>query len=491
MRLNVLRLSFLSFCVSPFPHVLPPPIYVATILLFSYIPLVILKKIKKGFIVVLFELQFKVFNKYSEVNMLLITKIRILFIVMFLLSIKLSAQWKEYESGTDETLNFIVFVDSLNGWITGYNSTLLRTNDGGNNWSKIEISDSFKNFWKIQFVDDQTGYILANKNAFLKTTDGGENWNYIEINIGYDIWDFDFISANKGWIVGGEDWLQDQNIDTSFIASTNDGGLNWSLQYEDKGFNIHGITFYDSSFGVAFGSFHFDAYEGTNYFISENGGDDWEWRSKGIKQIYELAIIQPEIIHYGFEYSIDSCRSWIGEWDPTYWSRSITDLYLDANNTLYLLNGGSGDGGVVSYRKDYEIEWKEIITPDIFPKAIGSNKTGVIWCIGNEGEIFSYNTLITSVKNNNNKQFTLSLNQNYPNPFNSSTKISYSLPRAGRVRVSIFNLIGEQKDVLINQFQNAGIHNLHYNSKKISSGVYLVRLEFEKRVAYKKIIVLK
>lgn len=421
--------------------------------------------------------------------MLLTTKIRILFIILFIFSIKLSAQWKEYESGTDETLNFIEFTDSLNGWITGFNAILLSTVDGGNNWNLIELIDSIEYLGKIQFVDTHNGYIHANKNSFLKTTDGGESWDYIKTNIGYDIWDFYFISANKGWIVGGEDWLQDQYTDTSFIASTNDGGLNWSFQYEDKGFNIHGINFYDSSYGVAFGSFHFDALEGTNYFISENGGSDWEWRSKGIEQIYELAIIRPDMIHYGFDYSIDSCKSWIRDTD--YLDRNITDLYLDANNTLYLLNGGYEVGGFISYREQNNLEWKEISKPNFFTKAIGSNKTGVIWCIGNEGEVFSYNTLITNVGTNDSKQFILSLNQNYPNPFNSSTNISYSIPRAGRVRVSIFNLIGEQKDILINQFQNAGIHNLHYNSQNISSGIYFVRLELEKRVVYKKIIVLK
>ena len=68
------------------------------------------------------------------------------------------------------------------------------------------------------------------------------------------------------------------------------------------------------------------------------------------------------------------------------------------------------------------------------------------------------------------------LEQNYPNPFNPSTTISYQLPHASKVNLGIYNLLGQQVAMLINQIQDAGSHEIEWNAKNLASGMYIYQL---------------
>ena len=74
------------------------------------------------------------------------------------------------------------------------------------------------------------------------------------------------------------------------------------------------------------------------------------------------------------------------------------------------------------------------------------------------------------------------LEQNYPNPFNSSTVIGFTLPEAGEIDLTIFNLLGQKICTLEHGMYRAGTYQLHWNGrddagKEIASGVYLFRLQ--------------
>jgi hypothetical protein len=69
------------------------------------------------------------------------------------------------------------------------------------------------------------------------------------------------------------------------------------------------------------------------------------------------------------------------------------------------------------------------------------------------------------------------LNQNYPNPFNPSTAISFSIPKATNVSLTIFNQIGEKVDELVNKNLEAGSYNYTWNASEQSSGIYFYELK--------------
>jgi hypothetical protein len=68
------------------------------------------------------------------------------------------------------------------------------------------------------------------------------------------------------------------------------------------------------------------------------------------------------------------------------------------------------------------------------------------------------------------------LDQNYPNPFNPDTKIPYTLRSNGWVRLSVYNLLGQEVAVLVDGIQNQGLHEAVFSGTGLSSGTYFYRL---------------
>jgi hypothetical protein len=74
------------------------------------------------------------------------------------------------------------------------------------------------------------------------------------------------------------------------------------------------------------------------------------------------------------------------------------------------------------------------------------------------------------------------LMQNYPNPFNPTTTLSYALPKAAHVSLTIYNILGQQVVTLKDEIQGVGYHEVVWNGKnefgaQVASGVYFYRLE--------------
>jgi hypothetical protein len=69
------------------------------------------------------------------------------------------------------------------------------------------------------------------------------------------------------------------------------------------------------------------------------------------------------------------------------------------------------------------------------------------------------------------------LEQNYPNPFNPTTAIRYQLPVAGKVRLTVYNLLGLELATLVNGVQDAGTHIATWNAPALASGMYFYKIE--------------
>jgi arabinogalactan endo-1,4-beta-galactosidase len=88
------------------------------------------------------------------------------------------------------------------------------------------------------------------------------------------------------------------------------------------------------------------------------------------------------------------------------------------------------------------------------------------------------------------------LHQNYPNPFNPSTIINYDLLLQTNVKLIVYNSLGKEINVLINETENAGKHFIEWNGRDsnkniLPSGIYLIKLITEKKSASIKAILLK
>lgn len=84
-----------------------------------------------------------------------------------------------------------------------------------------------------------------------------------------------------------------------------------------------------------------------------------------------------------------------------------------------------------------------------------------------------------------------SLFQNYPNPFNPSTNIRYQISNSKFVSLKVFDILGKEIEILVNEKQSPGTYEVNWNASQYPSGVYFYRLETEGFTDTKKMILLK
>jgi hypothetical protein len=83
------------------------------------------------------------------------------------------------------------------------------------------------------------------------------------------------------------------------------------------------------------------------------------------------------------------------------------------------------------------------------------------------------------------------LSANYPNPFNPSTTIGFDLPEAAKVRLAVYDMLGREVALLADEERPAGQHSVRFDAGRLSSGMYIYRLQAGSFTQTKKLMLLK
>jgi hypothetical protein len=98
----------------------------------------------------------------------------------------------------------------------------------------------------------------------------------------------------------------------------------------------------------------------------------------------------------------------------------------------------------------------------------------------------------TAVENSGNKPLQFELKQNYPNPFNPTTKIEFTIPQSGKVKLAVYDILGRNISTLVNsRDMKAGHHSVMFNASSLASGVYFYQIKTENHIMTKKMMLLK
>jgi len=312
-------------------------------------------------------------------------------------------------------------------FFSGNYGKILRTVDGGQNWVTL-YSDTTRQFWGLWFVNSLTGFVAGSYGTIMKTTNRGNNWVILTTNIQNALDGIYFVNENTGYVAGA-----------NVVLKTTNAGVNWTNKY---GIFISG---FESAKAVYFSD------ENTGYYCTNtsncrivkttDGGDNWALihSNEGIGAGWDMSFIN----------------------DMTGYVCTGSGKILkttDAGNTWEIQNTPLTENL-------YAIHFPSMLTGYV------ASWSGKILKTTNGGATFIHNS-----SNENPNKFELF--QNYPNPFNPTTKIRFSLPHGGIVRLKVYNSLGQEVSELISEQMSRGIYEVEFDGSDLNSGVYFYRLRY-------------
>jgi len=117
--------------------------------------------------------------------------------------------------------------------------------------------------------------------------------------------------------------------------------------------------------------------------------------------------------------------------------------------------------------------------------------TGQGWHV-DDIKLYTYcQDIINSVGNIEQTPTKYSLEQNYPNPFNPVTRINYSIAKQGPVKIAVYDILGREVTVLVNEVKTPGFYSVDFNSTGLSSGMYFYKMESGAFTDTKKLMLIK
>jgi len=110
-------------------------------------------------------------------------------------------------------------------------------------------------------------------------------------------------------------------------------------------------------------------------------------------------------------------------------------------------------------------------------------------------DVFTFRTIASDILNVEEKvgmsPGMFEIYQNYPNPFNPSTKVGFYIPKSGKVNVSVYNVLGQKIDTLIDERQKQGYHSVNFNGSGLASGMYFYVIRFNGQFQSKRMLLIK
>ncbi len=331
---------------------------------------------------------------------------------------------------------YMSFPNQNTGYATG-SGYIYKTTNFGDNWI-TQQNPVPGNLYGISFPTVNTGYACGG-NYIIKTTNGGNNW--IVINSGfYNHKAIFFTDTINGYVAGFY-------TDTSYIFRTTNGGLNWSIRFfTGLNYVLQSLFFVNANTGIS-GGFGY-------LFKTTNAGLNWsEITSPSLNAIYSLYFPSSNVGYGACTYG-DIIKTTDGGWT---WFRQ-TPVTGNLLYSVFFINDNTG-------------------------YASGTN--AVLKTTNGGGPPIGIKPISSELPD----KFTLS--QNYPNPFNPITEINYSIPKDVKVTIKIYDILGREVKILVDEFKPAGYYNVTFDASDLSSGVYFYKIEAGDFTNIKKMAVIK
>ncbi len=435
-----------------------------------------------------------------------------LFLILFLIVFaNVQSQWVYVSTvPSSPNINSISVVNQNVIWLACDNALCYRSTNGGVNWVLRNAGLPAGNLYGVSALDTARCWIGTVNGSIYHTTNGGLNWT-LQFSLAGSFSDgIKMFNANYGVYYGDPTG----NGQPYQFRYTTNGGTNWLLS--------PGAPLATNEFGVINA---WDWTDTTHYWV----GSANTVASATAAKVYKTSS--------GF-----GGGAWTSATLPG--TGGTAGLYFQAVAFTDVNNGMAGsNGGDIKKTTDGGVTWQSVVPPPVTTFAVinmnalkdGSNtirasisdatisyvyKTtnlGSTWVQealppqsvvngmnmqfinaslgfagGNTGTFFRYGTPsgINPISGEIPSQYKLE--QNYPNPFNPSTVINFSIPGSSKVSLKVYNSLGKEVAVLLDEFKAAGNYSYNFNaSSGLTSGIYFYTLTSDNFIDTKKFILVK
>jgi len=135
--------------------------------------------------------------------------------------------------------------------------------------------------------------------------------------------------------------------------------------------------------------------------------------------------------------------------------------------------------------------WDSVGLAGVGISALAFRDDGLLLVGSQTGMVYRARSSLSTVDAEGSPPLSFELHQNYPNPFNPKTVVSCQLPVAGRVRVAVYDLLGREVAVLMDERKQPGTYTMDFDGAQVSSGVYICRMTAGSFVACRKMLLLR
>jgi hypothetical protein len=372
-----------------------------------------------------------------------------------------------------------------NGHIFAGCSGVFRSTDNGGNWTQIGLSRVYT------LALTSTGALLAGVwlEGVYRSSDDGAHWTNV-LSVTYPL-DFSisleghiFFAAARGdyapspWIGGG-------------IYRSTDDGQSWDSL---AGYSTSAICVNQSNhiFALALPIDQF----GTAIFHSTDNGMNWTFLQMLDSTAYgwpmDIAVSSNGNVYcalYPNDNGVFRSTNSGNIWEVVLTNLSTSELAINANGSIFA--GTRGDG--VFRSTNDGVEWESINEglTSLWVGSLAVSPEGYIFAGTDVGVFRSLQPTTSANATSYLLPASFVLYQNYPNPFNPSTKIKYSLPQSSKVTLKVFDVLGKEVAVLVDEVKSRGVYEINWNAESFPSGVYFYQIKAGDFIETKKMILMK
>lgn len=395
----------------------------------------------------------------------------LLFIVL-LVTYNIKSQWNSIDLKIENDLKSIFFIDLSTGFIVGSDGLILKTTDGGINWSK-KVSGTSETLNSISFLDSKFGIAIGNNGIIVQSSDSGENWLLVNSKTENALLSVDFNDSGSAFIIGHN----------SKFLNSNDTGLTWDSKVGPLGEIPYPrcIQMINDT-GYAIGNY-------TSFYETTDGGKNWKGKTitnftePPYKHLNCLFFLTSRIAYAaGINYydgindkaliykTINGGESW----------EDVTDLSFKPINSLFItkeIGIAVGTEGTIIRTNDEGKNWKkdEISIFDNL-NCISFKDSATAFIVGDNGRLLMTSKDVTKVTTS--KQSNLL--DLYPNPVESILKIRTSEQGSLGIydtngQLILFKKIALPEEVLNVSNLSKGFYLLKYKSDNSFHTIKLIK----------------